>query len=75
VTAPRDTGKAAQCVGKIGFESRAKAAAVCTKRSNDARKGRVPYRCCACHLWHVGHSVGKPLRLVGKAKHKLEVDK
>lgn len=43
------------CAGKVQFAARSVAAKVA-----DRKRGREPYRCRHCGLWHVGASKWRP---------------
>lgn len=45
-----DDYQVAQCLGKIKFDSRARA-----QKASDRKSGRNIYRCRQCHTWHVGN--------------------
>lgn len=49
---------AAACAGKVAFASFTLADLVGKRRTAQAR-GRKPYRCGNCGMWHVGSDVSK----------------
>jgi hypothetical protein len=45
---------AALCSGKVAFDTFTLAKQINQARSGRRHLARVPYRCTACHKWHLG---------------------